>query len=206
MSRFEELRKSYLDDREKQIAINTEYITKGYCSTWCENERKESDNGIRRYLTDLRWNQYQAGEISREKAIDYAVKRMVKEANKTTQKGLAKLEAVENAEELTFASVTVTYSRYYNASAESYTNNGRFFGHAGGYGYDKTSSAVAEAFNNDMTMLKILYSLKEKGLKEGLTSDSKSACTGHDNRNIIGYKTSIYNGKREFAFRIEKEA
>lgn len=234
MSKYELLAKQYKEDRAKQIKEATEYITLGYISTWNQDAKKESDNGIRRYSTETRWNQYQKGEITRDKAIEYAVKRMTKEADKKTAAGLEKIERIENTPELTFASGTVSYSRYYNASAEVFTNGGRFNGHAGGYGYDKTSAAVAEAFNQDDIMLKVLFDLKEKGLKEGLTSESKTACTGHDNRNIIGYgsgysvlpyyeggvgiecffsilkkagyKTTTFNGKHDFIFRIEKES
>lgn len=188
MSKYELLTAEYKADRQKQIELNTEYITHGYMSTWHNNvEKQENDNGIRRYSTDRRWEQYQAGEITRDQAVAYAVKRMTKEEEKTTVAGLAKLERIAAVDDLTFATVNVTYSRYYNASVESWTNGGRFNGHAGGYGYDKTSAAVAEAFNKDDVMLKVLYDLKEKGLSGGQDDNSDTSITRHDNRYIIGY-------------------
>ena len=73
---FENLKKHYLQDRENQKAINKFFIENGYCESWCENEKKASDNGLRRYSTETRWNQYTSGKIDREKAVALAVKRM----------------------------------------------------------------------------------------------------------------------------------
>lgn len=233
MSDYRLLTEAYKADRAKQIKLNTEFIEKGYMSTWHESQRTESDNGLRRYSTDTRWKQYQTGKITREQAVSYATKRMIKEADKTTAAGLAKLERIAAAEELTFCTVNIEWTRSGTAKAEAWSNNGRYNGSAGGWGYDKESAAAADAFNRDDTMLKILYDLKEKGLSEGLTSDSETACTGHDNRNIVGYgagysvlpyfeggvgidcfwsilkkagyKVSSFYGKHENNYRISKE-
>ena len=46
---------------------------------------------------------------------------------------------------------------------------------------------VAEAFNKNNSILKALYSLKERALQAGQSDASRTACTGVDNRNICGY-------------------
>ena len=180
---FKRLTKLFLQDQERKTSENIHWITYG-------NE-SDIDRGLRYYSTDTRWQQYKAGTISRQKAIDFAVNRMKKQVAKDTEKGLAKLEAVYNAPELSHATIDIEWVRSrtwgYNPHCESWSNNGRTFGSASGCGYDKESASIADAFNQDSTLLKVLYTLKENGLAAGMDDKSKTACTGHDNRNIIGY-------------------
>jgi hypothetical protein len=229
---FQELTKAFLADREAIKATTLFYISNGYYPTWAEEHRNDPDRGIKEYSTETRWQQYRTGKIDREKAVELAQKRAEKQLAKKTEAGLAKLEAASQAPELTFATVNVSWSRNYNATAEAWTNNGRRTGTAGGYGYDKQSAAVADAFNQDYTMLKVLYTIKEKALAAGQTDESRTACTGHDNRYIIGYGsgysvipyfeggvgvecywsilkkagyiTTTFYGRHEQSFRIEK--
>ena len=229
---FQELTKAFLADREAIKETTFFYIANGYYPTWAEDHRNNLDRGLQEYSTETRWTQYRTGKIDREKAVELAQKRAEKQLAKKTEAGLAKLEAASQAPELTFATVNVSWSRSYNATAEAWTNNGRSTGTAGGYGYDKQSAAVADAFNQDYSMLRVLYTIKEKALADGQTDESRTACTGHDNRNIIGYGsgysvipyfeggvgvecywsilkkagyiTTTFYGKREQSFRIEK--
>jgi len=188
---FEELTRAFLQDIENKRNDAKFYLVNGFYPSWSEEHRTDADRGLKEYSTECRWSQYTAGKITREKAIEYAVKRLNKEYDKRKEDGLFKINQAEKAPDLNYASVSVDYVRSqtwgYNPHVESYTDNGRYYGTASGCGYDKESSAVATAFNSDYTMLKVLYTLKEEGLKAGLTSDSKTACTGHDNRSIIGY-------------------
>ncbi len=190
---FERLTKAFLEDRETQRQRNEFYIIHGYCESWSKEQQNESDNGLKRYSTARRWEQYQAGEIDRAKACEFAIKRMNKEIEKEISLKLAHLEAVANAPEVHYISVNVEYRRSstwgYNPAVEVITNgeSGIFTGYASGCGYDKESAAVAEAFNKSLGILKVLYTLKEKALEAGESDESKTACTGHDNRNCVGY-------------------
>ena len=233
---FAELKKAYEQDRENNKKETFFYIENGFFPTWAEENRKDADRGLKAYSTETRWTQYTNGTITREKAVELAQKRAAKQIDKQTAEGLARLETVSNAPELTFANVSITwnYNRTWgsNPTAETWTDNGRNYGSASGCGYDKQSAAVAQAFNKDNTMLKVLYTIKEKALAAGQTDESRTACTGHDNRNIIGYGSgysvlpyyeggvgiecfwailkkagytvSGFYGKREQSFRIEK--
>lgn len=49
-------------------------------------------------------------------------------------------------------------------------------GTASGCGYDKESSAVAEAFNKNNSILKIIYNMKEKALKDNEDITNRDAC------------------------------
>lgn len=190
---FERLTKAFLEDRETQRQRNEFFIIHGFCESWSEEHKTESDNGLKRYSTARRWEQYQNGEIDRAKACEFAIKRMNKEIEKEIEKKLAHLEAVANAPEVDYITINVEYKRSsvwgYNPVVEVITNSesGFFTGYASGCGYDKESAAVAEAFNKSLGIMKVLYTLKEKALEAGESDESKTACTGHDNRNCVGY-------------------
>ena len=80
---FELLKKELLTDHERQLNNTKFYIENGFCENWNEENKKHSDNGLRRYSTETRWNQYQDGKIDREKAVSFAIKR--EEKNKEKQ-------------------------------------------------------------------------------------------------------------------------
>ena len=190
---FENLKNHYLQDRENQKAINKFFIENGYCESWCENEKKASDNGLRRYSTETRWDQYTSGKIDREKAVALAVKRMEKAIDKEIAEKLAHLDRVAAAPDITSIYVNVEYKRSsvwgYNPAVDVTTSHDTkvFTGYASGCGYDKESAAVASAFNSSPAILKVLYTLKENALAAGESDYSKIACTRVDNRNIVGY-------------------
>lgn len=188
---FELLKNQYLQDREGTKTKTLFFINHGFMESWSDENKKESDDGLKRYSTDTRWNQYKTGKISREKAVELAQKRYTKQLEKETLDTLARVDKIAAAPDLQFIAINVIYkyNSYWgwNPTAETRTNNGFTTGRASGCGYDKESAAVAESFNQNDSILKALYTIKENGLKAELTSDSKTACTGHDNRNICGY-------------------
>lgn len=190
---FENLKNHYLQDRKTQKAINRFFIENGYCESWCENEKKASDDGLRRYSTETRWNQYTSGKIDRKMAVALAVKRMKKAIDNEIAEKLAHLDRVAAAPDITSIYVNVEYKRSsvwgYNPAVEVATSHDTsvFTGHASGCGYDKESAAVASAFNSSPAILKVLYTLKENALAAGESDYSKTACTRIDNRNIVGH-------------------
>ena len=191
MREFILLEKRVLAESEKKTADTVFYIENGYFPTWAEEHRADPDRGLKDKSTETRWNQYKAGIISREKAVELATKRAKRKIEKETAAKLARLDRVANAPDLTFISVSVDWVRSrtwgYNPHAEVRTNTGTYRGTASGCGYNKESAAIAEAFNKCDSILKALYKLKEDGLRAGKTDASETACTGVDNRNICGY-------------------
>ena len=190
---FKRLEAAYVADQARRADDTASYIEHGYCKSWSPVEidrvkadPEAQDRGIRRYSTERRWDQYMAGQISREEAVNYAIKRYNKQLEKETAAGIDKIRRAYNVEPLKYGRASVVWSNYGNCSAESWGADYNT-GHAGGWGYDKESAALAEAFNKDLKYLRILYALKEAGLAAGQNDDSATACTGHDNRSIIGY-------------------
>ena len=188
---FEMLAKRFKEDNEKRTVEKTFYIMNGYYPTWSEEHRNNPDAGLKAYSTETRWKQYENGYISREKAVELATKRACKAAEKELYKKFEKLERVANASDLEYISVSVEWVRSsvwgHNPHVEVRTNTGTYTGTASGWGYDKESAAIADAFNKCDSILKALYSLKENGLQAGKSDASKTACTGVNNTEICGY-------------------
>ncbi|SCJ25383.1 Uncharacterised protein [uncultured Ruminococcus sp.] len=191
MREFTMIKAEVQQDSEKKKENTAFYIENGYFPTWAEEHRGEPDRGLREYSTARRWEQYKAGEISREKAVELATKRALKAVEKDTATKLAQLDRVAAAPDLSFISISVDWVRSRtwgnNPHAEARTNTGVFTGTASGCGYDKESAAIAEALNQCDSVLKVLYTLKESGLRAGLSDRSKTAVCGRSNGDICGY-------------------
>lgn len=190
---YKEIRKELKAEYEKQTAENIEYIENGFLKRW-GGEYDFSDDGIKRYSTATRWEQYQDGTITREKAVELAAKREQKNIDKNYMEKLDILDDVERAELPTNINICVEWkkSRTWgsNPTAEIWADDGAGYtkGSAGGCGYDKESAAIAKAAYNRASIIKILCELKEKALRKDRAVDkSKSVCTGIDNRNAVGY-------------------
>lgn len=142
----------------------------------------EASDMLRGYSTNLRWKQYENGEITRDKCVEYAKKGYEKEVSKDLQKDLEMIEACETAEFPETISVIVEWKKSrvwgYNPHAEIADDKRRYFGSASGCGYDKLSAAVANCFNQSAQIKKILYAKKEKALQAGETGS---------NHEVIGY-------------------
>ena len=160
--------------------------------TWAEENRNDPDRGIKEYSTARRWDQYQAGEITREKAVELATKRTFKEIDKETAEKINRLDNVAAAPVFGYASISVPWARSrtwgYNPTAEVlHIGDRRTEGHASGCGYDKESAAVASALNKNPAALRVLYELGEKALMNGKSPNSKTACTGYNWCDCVGY-------------------
>ncbi len=101
--KFTELKKRFTAYQRNEKKERKNYITNGYTGN--------NDAGLRRYLTETRWNQYQSGIITRKEAITYAVKRMEKELDKETAEKLAHLERIENAPDIKYIRVSIEWNR-----------------------------------------------------------------------------------------------
>ena len=113
----------------------------------------------------------------------YLIKRSLKATEKAIAKDLLKLQTVESAG--TFKEITVSIewkkSQMWgnNPKASAKINTGSSYeytetGSIGGCGYDKESTAVAQAVNQVNAFLKALYLVKEENIET-------------DNRELFGY-------------------
>lgn len=169
---FENLKKLIENEAAAEKEKTRFYIENGYCKSWHPDNHKCSDEGIKRYCTARRWDQYQAGEISREKIVELSIKRADKERDKNTAAKLEKLEAAAAAPDLIDVSISVEWKRNrtwgYNPTATVTIRAGNrweeYTGTASGCGYDKRTAAVGAALNQSASIKKMLYTAKENGL------------------------------------------
>jgi hypothetical protein len=180
------LRKQLENDFTTRKAETAFYIQHGYFKEWPAEYHKESDKGIEKYSTSTRWDQYNDGKITREKAVELATKRMEKDKEKYFSKRMETLETAKNAPDLKFCYITVEWKHNktwgWNPTAEVRTNTGTYYGHASGCGYDKLTAAIGSALNQCPAVLKMLYTKKEKELTAG-----KTAGESETNRYLIHY-------------------
>lgn len=170
---FEMLKKRLEEEKAQKEAAARFYIENGYCETWTEENKRKSDNGIERESTATRWKQYKNGDINREKAVELATKRALKDIEKRHLRDLSRLQGAAEAEEAKTIAITVEWRKSatwgYNPTATA-TINGKSYlsctGTASGCGYDKLTAAVANALNQLVSIRKMLYTAKEKALCE----------------------------------------
>ena len=172
-----------------------ELLKKEVLKHYAEREEKikseEKTDIINCYGTNLTRVKYKSGELEEEKAYTRALKRAINENNKYLQKALKKMEIAENAEELTYIRINVDWVRNRtwgsNPKVELWTNCGCYTGSASGCGYDKESSAIAEALNQSAEVKKALYTLAEKMLKKMGENAHISEYAHTSWRDSIGY-------------------
>lgn len=189
---YSRLRAELKADAQRRKDEAAERISKGYLDRWNPANRPAStDDGIRYYSTATRWEQYQRGEISREKAVELATKRAYKQIEQDTARQLEKLDTVAAARLPSALSICVTWARSRtwgaNPTAEVCGDTTRTTGHASGCGYDKESAAIADAMNQQPAALRVLFDMAEKALAYGMRPDSKTACTGYSWSQVLGY-------------------
>jgi hypothetical protein len=197
---FPKLTERLKEEHAQQIRNSRFYIEYGYCETWAPENQNASDDGIKRYSTARRWAQYQAGEITRTKAVELACKRMERDCEKQLIVKQDKLLQAAAAPDVISISVSVEWKHSrtwgYNptATVTVCTVNGceRYTGTASGCGYDKLSAAVGAALNQSASVLKMLYQIKETALAAMTADDIAAQKKGYTfgsetNRHYIHY-------------------
>jgi hypothetical protein len=108
---------------------------------------------------------------------------IIKEYDVRLKRDLKRIDTIENAND-NILSITINIDWVknrtwgYNPHATIYTNNGDMTeGRASGCGYDKESTAIAEALNKNNDILKLLYTFKNKKMTAKKTN----------NHDILGY-------------------
>jgi len=145
-----------------------------------ELENEELYGMLERYATKLRLEQYEKGEITRQKLVDYTYKRICKQLEKRTAKQLEKLNVTQNRPE-TITIITEWRKNVWGwcPTVTVFFNNikvGKEY--AGGCGYDKESAALGAVLNKQPGILHLLYAAKESAINNG---------TFESNRTTLGY-------------------
>lgn len=166
------------------------YIENGYFPTWAAEHRNNPDQGLRAYSTPAKWSLYQAGSITREKAVEIAIKRALKEIDKKENEMLTQLATIANTPAVKWCTISVEWvkNRYWgnNPHTTITTDYITTYGKAGGCGYDKESAAIANALNENPAILRVLYDAAEKALTEN-TPPKRYSNGNYTWRDNVGY-------------------
>lgn len=181
---FENLKDLLLQEKEAKKENAKFYIENGYLPTWAERERVHSDHGIFVHSTAAKWEAYQAGKITREKAVEIALQRACREIEKEYREEVESLESAAAAPDAKSVHIRVEWKRSAmygrNPHAVVIVNAmNRYEGKAGGYGYDKRSAAIADALNKSAVMRRALYRAKEKAITDGKNPASNRECIAY---------------------------
>lgn len=181
---FEKLKTLLLQKEEAKKESAKFYIENGYLPTWPEEERVQGDTGLYVYSTAAKWEAYQAGKITREKAVEMAVRRVCRRNEKEYRQELEGLERAAETPELQSVQIRVEWKRSamygMNPHATVIVNQvNRYEGKASGCGYDKLSAAIADALNKSAVAKRALYQAKEKAILEGKNPASNRECIAY---------------------------
>ena len=140
-------------------------------------EELENEEILERNATKLRLEQYEKGEITRQKLVDYTYKRICKQLEKRTAKQLEKLNVTQNRPET--ITIITQWRKNWCPTVTVFFNNIKVGeGYAGGWGYDKESAALGAVLNKQPGILHLLYAAKESAINNG---------TFESNRTTLGY-------------------
>ena len=125
----------------------------------------------------------QKEKLTKSEQKEVLKNKIIKEYEKRLVKNLKKIDTIKNAnDDVRSISINVEWVKNntwgYNPHATVYTSNGDATdGRASGCGYDKESTAIAEALNKNNDILKLLYNYKNK----------KMTLKKTNNHDILGY-------------------
>lgn len=165
---FKRLEKALEKQNRDHLKNLSVYINRGYWPTWAN--KTAGDAGLKEYSTPGNWDKYQAGTLDRKTAVSKALERARKQREKKHAARLEQLQAVAEAPDLHIVKIFISWNRSntwgHNPRCEARIRTASgweyFTGTASGCGYDKESTAAANALNQSPSVLKMLYTRKEK--------------------------------------------
>lgn len=142
-----------------------------------------NENLLHHYLTKRRYDQFKSGEITPDQAKAFALVRLGNALEKWDRTIIARLNAIEVTAPVTSAGIVVQWKKSttwgHNPHCEVHDGEKCYTGTASGCGYDKESSAMAEALNQSNGILRILCDRKEERLAELGIHATNENCLGY---------------------------
>lgn len=154
-----------------------------------DNLKQQDKNNIidlwyyREKLTNTQLKKYNNNDLTSKQVKEILKNKIIKEYEKRKEKELKRIETIkENNQDITTISIYIEWLRSstwgWNPHATIITNTGEITeGKASGYGYDKESTAIADALNKNNSILKLLYNAKNK----------KMTFKNNNNHELLGY-------------------
>lgn len=159
---MEKLKNEVIKENKKQLKKALSNLNKAkkedITNLWYYNEK----------LTKRQKEKLNNKELTTKEAKSILKNKIIEEHQKRAEKELQRIETIKKAnDELQAIAINVEWTKNptwgYNPHATVYTNtSGATEGRASGCGYDKESTAIAEALNKNNDILKLLYTFKNK--------------------------------------------
>lgn len=151
----------------------------------------ETEEGLK-HLMSVERKKYK-GNV-KEKFIKF----LKKKSEKFISYQLEKIKLIEEADHTNFEPLVITVewnkSRTWARNPKSYTNYGFESRAISGCGYDKLSTATAEALNSYLPLLKLLYLAKDKAIREHKGEMVKEARWDGDKKVYVDVEIDTKNG------------
>lgn len=153
---YENLKKAVIKEIEERFEV-------------VKNSTKEDERRLNYYLTPLKRNQVSSGEYSKEKAIEFVLKKLDKNMKEVIKNKLDTIKEIEEAND--FSGCTVSLEWKHSATwgsnpTATLSGCGYIKGSpVSGCGFDKESTAVANILNQCLPLKKKLYDLKELNIE-----------------------------------------
>ena len=134
-------------------------------------------------LTNTQIKKYTNDELTTKEIKDILKNKTIKEYQTRLEKDLKRIETIDGASnDIIYINIAINWVKSktwgFNPNALITTNAGQITeGRASGYGYDKESSAIAEALNKNNDILKLLYVAKNK----------KMTLKNNNSHDLLGY-------------------
>jgi hypothetical protein len=177
---FKEIKAAY-----KREVLNNQKKFKNYILNMDFNELQS-----RYYFKDLTKKQQQKSEKEVKKAI---IEKEQKENNKRIEKFFKKCDDILKAEAAKNITISVSWVNNStwgkNPHAEVWAGGQYTTGKASGCGYDKLSTAIAAAFNQNESILKLVFVAYEKALRKNKNISIREA-VGYG----LGYQYPSFEG------------
>lgn len=160
---FKAIKKNYIRGEKEQLkklinTINEQQSPADFLGNWW----------LKELLTNTIINKININNITLEEVKAKATKKAEQKTKKQIEKFCEKCDKIAQAEDITEIIIKIEWVRSsiwgYNPHAEVWAR-GYTTGTASGCGYDKRSAAVANAFNKNHNILKLLYTAQEKNLR-----------------------------------------
>ena len=154
-----------------------------------DNLKKASDEELtdlwyyKDKLTNTQIKKHTNGEITTKELKEIIKNKIIKEYESRLNKDFKRINTIkESNEDIININIYINWTKSrtwgYNPHATIITNNGQTTeGRASGCGYDKESTAIAEALNKNNNILKLLYTAKNK----------KMTLKNNNNNDLLGY-------------------
>lgn len=166
---FKEIKRAYKNSYLQSMRASVDQIkeVKGTFEEMIQNWR------IKRYLSVSQRAKAQARKLNIKEIKTLIIEKIKKETYSQIEAFNLKCDEIAQAEDIKSITIRVDWVKNrtwgLNPHCETLTSNGYYNGVASGCGYDKLSTSIAQALNQDTSILKRLYNKYEEALRKGVS-------------------------------------